>query len=96
MDDHAPLSPSPTRGGAGEPAGPAVLVEHLSKDFDGLRAVDDVSFRIESGRIFGLMPHPEAYLFPTNHPRWTRERVPREGMGVAIFRNAVKYIKANR
>jgi len=55
MDDHAPLSPSPTRGGAGEPAGPAVLVEHLSKDFDGLRAVDDVSFRIESGRIFGLL-----------------------------------------
>jgi len=49
-----------------------------------------------TGRIFGLMPHPEAYLFPTNHPRWTRERVPREGMGVAIFRNAVKYIKANR
>jgi phosphoribosylformylglycinamidine synthase len=48
-----------------------------------------------SGRIFGLMPHPEAYLFPTNHPRWTRERVPREGMGVAVFRNAVKYVKQN-
>lgn len=49
-----------------------------------------------TGRIFGLMPHPEAYLFPTNHPRWTRERVPREGMGVAIFRNAVGYVKGNR
>lgn len=48
-----------------------------------------------TGRIFGLMPHPEAYLFPTNHPRWTRERVPREGMGVALFRNAVKYVKEN-
>lgn len=48
-----------------------------------------------TGRIFGLMPHPEAYLFPTNHPRWTRERVPREGMGVAVFRNAVKYVKQN-
>jgi len=49
-----------------------------------------------TGRIFGLMPHPEAYLFPTNHPRWTREKVPREGMGVAIFRNAIKFIKENR
>ncbi|RJP72778.1 MAG: phosphoribosylformylglycinamidine synthase subunit PurQ [Candidatus Abyssobacteria bacterium SURF_17] len=48
-----------------------------------------------TGRIFGLMPHPEAYLFPTNHPRWTREKVPREGMGVAVFRNAVKYVKEN-
>jgi len=48
-----------------------------------------------TGRIFGLMPHPEAYLFRTNHPRWTREKVPREGMGVAIFRNAVKFAKEN-
>jgi phosphoribosylformylglycinamidine synthase len=45
-----------------------------------------------SGRIFGLMPHPEAYLYPTNHPRWTRETVPTEGMGVQIFRNAVRYV----
>lgn len=48
-----------------------------------------------TGRIFGLMPHPEAYLFRTNHPRWTREKLPREGMGVALFRNAVKYVKEN-
>ena len=45
-----------------------------------------------TGRVFGLMPHPEAYLYPTNHPRWTRESVPTEGMGVQIFRNAVRYI----
>jgi len=25
-----------------------------------------------SGRILGLMPHPEAYIHPTNHPGWTR------------------------
>jgi len=25
-----------------------------------------------SGRILGLMPHPEAYAHPTNHPGWTR------------------------
>ncbi|RMF83767.1 MAG: phosphoribosylformylglycinamidine synthase I [Nitrospinota bacterium] len=48
-----------------------------------------------SGRIFGLMPHPEAYLVPTNHPRWTREKIPAEGMGVQIFRNAVNYVREN-
>ena len=45
-----------------------------------------------SGRVFGLMPHPEAYQHMTNHPRWTREPVPLEGMGVHIFRNAVNYV----
>jgi phosphoribosylformylglycinamidine synthase len=42
-----------------------------------------------------MMPHPEAYLYPVNHPRWTREKVPEEGMGLAIFRNAVGYIRKN-
>ena len=49
----------------------------------------------ETGRVFGMMPHPEAYLHFTNHPRWTREPVPKEGMGVAIFRNAVEYLRKN-
>ncbi len=48
-----------------------------------------------TGRIFGMMPHPEAYLYHVNHPRWTRESVPEEGMGLAFFRNAVEYIKKN-
>lgn len=49
----------------------------------------------ETGRIFGMMPHPEGYLHYTNHPRWTRENLPEEGMGVAVFRNAVEYIRSN-
>jgi phosphoribosylformylglycinamidine synthase len=48
----------------------------------------------ETGRLFGLMPHPEAYLHRTNHPRWTREDLPEEGQGVAIFRNAVNFIRS--
>lgn len=48
----------------------------------------------ETGRIFGLMPHTEAYLHRTNHPRWTRERLPEEGMGLALFRNAVRFIRS--
>jgi phosphoribosylformylglycinamidine synthase len=40
----------------------------------------------------GMMPHPEASLHRTHHPRSTREELPEEGMGVALFRNAVEYI----
>ena len=38
-------------------------------------------------------PNPEVYLHRTNHPRWTREELPEEGIGVAFFRNAVQYIQ---
>ncbi|MFC1719369.1 phosphoribosylformylglycinamidine synthase subunit PurQ [Candidatus Poribacteria bacterium] len=44
-----------------------------------------------TGRIFGLMPHPERHLSKYSHPRWTREELPEEGDGLAIFRNAVEY-----
>jgi len=49
----------------------------------------------QTGRLYGMMPHPEAYLHRTNHPRWTREDIPEEGAGLAIFRNAVKFIKSS-
>lgn len=54
----------------------------------------------ESGRLFGLMPHPDRALDFTNLPNWTNLRehfkragqdIPSEGPGVQIFRNAVKY-----
>ena len=48
-----------------------------------------------SGRLFGLMPHPEAFHHRTNHPRWTREELPEEGQGVAIFRNGINFIRQN-
>lgn len=44
-----------------------------------------------SGRVFGLMPHPERNIEPTHHPRWTREGLRDEGDGLQIFRNAVRY-----
>lgn len=47
----------------------------------------------ETGRLFGLMPHPEAYLHYTNHPRWTREKLPEDGMGLSVFKNAVNFIR---
>jgi phosphoribosylformylglycinamidine synthase I len=48
-----------------------------------------------TGRIFGMMPHPEAFLHRTNHPRWTREDLPEEGQGLGIFRNAVEFARQN-
>lgn len=48
-----------------------------------------------SGRLFGLMPHPEAFTHRTNHPRWTREELPEEGQGLALFRNAVEFARQN-
>ncbi|NLN60091.1 MAG: phosphoribosylformylglycinamidine synthase subunit PurQ [Deltaproteobacteria bacterium] len=47
-----------------------------------------------TGRLFGLMPHPEAFLHRTNHPRWTREELSEEGQGVAVFRNAIDFIRS--
>jgi len=48
----------------------------------------------ESGRIFGLMPHPEAYVLRTQHPRWTRDgELPEEGMGLWLYKNAVDFIR---
>ncbi|MGD0229319.1 MAG: phosphoribosylformylglycinamidine synthase subunit PurQ [Syntrophorhabdales bacterium] len=46
-----------------------------------------------TGRIFGLMPHPEAFVHYTQHPRWTREQLSEEGAGLKIFRNAYSYLR---
>ncbi|KPK69374.1 phosphoribosylformylglycinamidine synthase [candidate division TA06 bacterium SM23_40] len=46
-----------------------------------------------SGRILGLMPHPERHVDPTQHPRWTREGLKHEGDGLVIFRNAVEFAR---
>lgn len=40
-----------------------------------------------SGRVLGLMPHPEAFLIPENHP--DRRRGGMRETGLALFRNAV-------
>lgn len=49
----------------------------------------------ESGRVFGMMPHPEAYLFKENHPRFTRGGK-LEPLGLVIFKNAVDFVLAQK
>lgn len=46
-----------------------------------------------TGRIFGMMPHPERHILPTHHPRWTREGLRENADGMVIFRNAVEYAR---
>ena len=50
-----------------------------------------------TGRIFGMMTHWEAFLSPYNHPNWPRlkseGKLPKEGPGIQIPRNAIKYVK---
>ena len=56
-----------------------------------------------TGRILGLMPHPEAHITSTQHPHWTLEKETwrrrdepypeTEGAGLTIFRNAVRYLE---
>jgi phosphoribosylformylglycinamidine synthase len=47
-----------------------------------------------TGRVFGLMPHPEAYLYPECHPRWIAQRdqglLPPVGYGLGILVNGVR------
>ena len=45
----------------------------------------------ETGRVLGLMPHPERYIDATQHPRWTRGHAHQPGDGLRLFRNAVEY-----
>ncbi len=55
-------------------------------------SVNDIaSICDETGRIIGIMPHPEAFLFRENHPRWMREKVNPEN-GLKIFENGVNYM----
>jgi phosphoribosylformylglycinamidine synthase subunit PurQ / glutaminase len=51
-----------------------------------------------SGRIFGLMPHPEAFVRWTAHPEWTAQpgRANSPGHGLQIFENAYQEAKRAR
>ncbi|HWE36775.1 MAG TPA: phosphoribosylformylglycinamidine synthase I [Isosphaeraceae bacterium] len=46
-----------------------------------------------TGRVFGLMPHPERHADPLHHPRWTRRGLDAEPDGLRLFRNAVAALR---
>jgi phosphoribosylformylglycinamidine synthase I len=46
-----------------------------------------------TGRVLGLMPHPERHIDRTHHPRWTRTETSATGDGLAVFVNAVEFFR---
>ncbi len=48
-----------------------------------------------TGRVLGLMPHPERFVRRTQHPHWSRLGEDLDPDGIKIFRNAVRYVKDN-
>ena len=81
---------------------PAEIRQRLAADHqiaftygDNFNGSDDAIAGIcdPSGRVLGLMPHPERFLRWENHPQWTRLSRRREGDGVRLFRAAVRHAK---
>jgi phosphoribosylformylglycinamidine synthase I len=48
-----------------------------------------------TGRVLGLMPHPERFVRRTHHPHWSRLGQDLDADGIKIFRNAVRYVREN-
>ncbi|HRZ15041.1 MAG TPA: phosphoribosylformylglycinamidine synthase I [Candidatus Omnitrophota bacterium] len=48
-----------------------------------------------TGRILGLMPHPERHMVSTQHPRWNKAGAQVAGDGFFIFKNGVEYAAAH-
>ena len=76
----APIFYTDENGGkAGYPWNPNGSVENIA-------GVSD-----KSGRVLGLMPHPERHVEPSHHPRWMAGSD--QGSGFGIFVNAVKWAR---
>jgi phosphoribosylformylglycinamidine synthase len=57
---------------------------------DSIAALTD-----STGRVLGLMPHPERFVRRTQHPHWSRLGEDLDPDGIKIFRNAVRYVRDN-
>lgn len=55
---------------------------------DGIAGICD-----ETGRVLGLMPHPEKSHSSLNHPQSTRVQMPAEGSGMQLFRGVFEFLK---
>jgi phosphoribosylformylglycinamidine synthase len=70
----------------GQPSGPVPYPDNPNGSEADVAGACDAT-----GRVLGLMPHPERFVDPTQHPRWTREELPERGHGCVLFDNAVGY-----
>ncbi|HLD81375.1 MAG TPA: phosphoribosylformylglycinamidine synthase I [archaeon] len=79
------------------------ICDYQSLPFNPNGALEDIAgITDETGRVLGLMPHPERAIHFTHNPMWTllREKLRREGKkmpefgpSLKIFKNAVEYFK---
>ncbi len=59
-------------------------------------SIDSIAGLTDStGRVLGLMPHPERFVHPTQHPHWTRLKDQDIPDGMTIFTNAVNFVRRN-
>lgn len=63
-------------------------VDNPNGSIDDIAGICDIT-----GRVLGMMPHPERHCLGTQHPRWTRGGLKEFGDGLAIFKNGVDYVK---
>jgi phosphoribosylformylglycinamidine synthase len=71
----------------GSPAN-GVFPDNPNGSTDDIAGVCDAS-----GLVFGLMPHPERYVDPTQHFAWTSQMSrPKVGQGLQVFKNAVSHV----
>lgn len=82
---HAALRYAPPQPNSGHPPDSPANPNGSADDIAGLCD--------ETGRILGLMPHPERFITATQHPLWTRRPPIDEGDGMAIFRRAVAAVR---
>ena len=69
--------------------GGAEYPDNPNGSVDNIAGICDVT-----GRILGLMPHPERHYTPYQHPFWTRQDIKKKyGDGAKIFQNGVKYVE---
>ncbi len=59
-------------------------------------SVEDIAGICDNtGRVLGLMPHPERHFLRQQHPRWMRSGNGQFGDGAGVFQNGVNYVKKN-
>jgi phosphoribosylformylglycinamidine synthase len=70
---------------------PGAYPENPNGSTDDIAGITDLT-----GRILGLMPHPERHFLFTQHPFWTRlGKKTKLGDGARVFENGVAYVKRN-
>lgn len=79
-----PPVPSPPSTSSGQAQSPAPYPDNPNGAERNVAGICD-----STGRVFGLMPHPERHVDSTQHPRWTRGESKTPGDGLQIFENAV-------